>query len=105
MRNKLISIIADAQDGDEIVKLGAIADALLASGVIKDKWTPISVEKPEKGNITHKHSDYLCTVLIPSLGGAYRKEIKALSYDAYQKRWNCEGMIVTHWMPAPDPAE
>jgi len=105
MRNKLISIICDAQNGEEIVNLGAIADALIKAGVIKDTWVSINAEKPSDHLRMNICCDYLCTVLIPTPGGSFRKEVKVLSYDHGYDRWNCEDMIVTHWMPAIKPAE
>lgn len=105
MKSNLIAIIAEAQAGDLAVKPGQIADALLAADVIKYRWTPVTKEMPGEGTRTHLNRDYLCTVLMPLPGGSFRKETKVLSYDSYGKRWNCEGMIVTHWMPAPTPAE
>lgn len=105
MRSNLIALIAEAQAGNLAVQPGAIADALLAADVIKHQWTPVTKEMPGEGTRTHASKDYLCTVLIPLPGGSFRKETKVLSYDSYSKRFNCEGMIVTHWMLSPDPAE
>lgn len=105
MRCKVLSIIAEAQAGNLAVQPGSIADALIEADVIKHCWIPVSKELPDQGSHTHKSNDYLCTVLIPLPGGSFRKETIVLSYESYSKRWNCADMIVTHWMPAPDPAE
>lgn len=101
MRNKLIDIIEKAQAGNIAVQSGAIADALLEAGVILNEWIPVSESRPGKS----LNGDYLCTVLRPIRGGNYLKETRVITYDAYGRCWQCEGMIVTHWMPAIKPAE
>lgn len=105
MKSDLIAIIAEAQDGELEVNPVKIADALLEADVIKHQWTSVSKAMPGEGTRTHLSRDYLCTVMIPLPGGSFRKETRVLSYESYSKRWNCADMIVTHWMPAPDPAE
>jgi len=45
----------------------------------------------------------LCSVIVPESGGGYRREFKILCITELNSyKWNCEGMIVTHWMPLPD---
>ncbi len=48
----------------------------------------------------------LCAVIVPQKGGGYSRELRILHIsDTQPKVWNCEGMIVTHWMPLPEPPE
>lgn len=105
MRNKLIDIIEKAQAGNIAVQSGAIADALLEAGVILNEWIPVSESRPGDGPFKSCNGDYLCTVMRPIRGGNYHKETRVIPYDSYGRCWQCEGMIVTHWMPAIKPAE
>lgn len=82
-------------------RIGANADALIKAGVIKDTWVSIEAAKPSDPSCMNIFTDYLCAVLIPIPGGSFRREAKVLSYDRNYDRWNCEDMIVTHWMPLP----
>lgn len=45
--------------------------------------------------------DFLCAVIIPESGGGFKREYRVLHYDALSKRWNCDEMIITHWMMIP----
>lgn len=105
MRKKLIDIIEKAQAGNIAIQSGAIADALLESGVILNEWIPVSESRPGDGPFKSYNGDYLCTVMRPIRGGNFQKETKVLHYDSYSHSWACEGLIVTHWMPAIKPAE
>jgi len=46
----------------------------------------------------------LCYVTIPEKGRAVTS-IRILKYYKAGKSWNCDGMIVTHWMPLSAPPE
>jgi len=48
--------------------------------------------------------DFLCFVSIPNIGLPVY-DIRILEYFSGAKIWDCDGMIVTHWMPLPDPPE
>lgn len=58
-------------------------------------WIPITERMPDE------FAEYLCVVLRPIPGGKYVREERLLWCD-YDKSWNCDGLIVTHWMPRPD---
>jgi len=44
----------------------------------------------------------LCYVIVPDKGRA-ATSIRILQYYKASRSWNCDGMIVTHWMPMPEP--
>lgn len=52
-----------------------------------------------------KWMDYcLCSVIIPERGGGYRRDCRILCIaELNSTKWNCTDMIVTHWMPLPEP--
>lgn len=60
----------------------------------EQKWIPVSEQMPDS------FDQYLCTVMRPIPGGRYVIEMKVLWCD-YDKKWSCEGLIVTHWMELP----
>lgn len=62
----------------------------------EQKWIPVTERLPDE------FSEYLCRVIRPIPGGKYVRESRILWCD-YDKSWNCEGLIVTHWMPLPEP--
>ena len=59
-------------------------------------WIPVTERLPDD------FSENLCRVIRPIPGGKYVRETKVLWCD-YDKSWSCEGLIVTHWMPLPEP--
>lgn len=103
MREKLIELLQSAPAdimGNHGV--GALADHLIANGVtfatdnnVGDKWIPVTERLPDE------FEQSLCVVLRPINGGKYVREFRVLWCD-YDHLWNCEGLIVTHWMPMPD---
>lgn len=46
---------------------------------------------------------YLCRVIFPAVGGGYRWRYMDLNWTGSMQRWDCDEMIVTHWMPLPEP--
>lgn len=62
----------------------------------KRVWVNAKSKPPERGG------SYLCVVARPDDGGmAITKSKMLLYFNAANRRWNCEGMLVTHWMPLP----
>lgn len=72
------------------------ADHLIANGVTIQKWIPVTERLPDE------FEQFLCVVIRPIQGGKYVREYRVLWCD-YDRIWNCEGLIVTHWMPLPAP--
>lgn len=97
-REKLIELLTDDDcpllymQGD----VGGLADYLLANGVTFQNWIPVTERLPER------MEQYLCIVLRPIPGGKYVRGMKVLWCD-HDNHWSCEGLIVTHWMPLPEP--
>jgi hypothetical protein len=75
-----------------------IADYLLENGVTVQRWISVKDRLPDD------FSAFLCRVIRPIRGGTYVRETRILWCD-YDKSWNCEGIIVTHWMELPEPPE
>lgn len=48
---------------------------------------------------------FLCRVLVPERGGRASRKYAVLWFDILDKKWVCDEMIVTHWMPLPEPPE
>lgn len=46
---------------------------------------------------------YLCYVVFPGNGGDFVSRVMDLHFSSIEKKWAVEGMIVTHWMPLPEP--
>lgn len=49
--------------------------------------------------------NYLVRVVMPADGGTFVRQTRVIAYDFLDKKWCCNGMIVTHWMPLPEPPE
>ena len=62
----------------------------------KPKWIPVTERLPDE------FAQYLCIVIRPIRGGGYVRETRVLWCD-YDRSWNCDEVIVTHWMPLPEP--
>ena len=99
-RQKLIALI-----NHEVVMYFAerIADHLITNGVtfatdtnVGDKFVPTAERLPDE------FAQFLCVVIRPIRGGKYVREFRVLWCD-YDHSWNCEDLIVTHWMPLPEP--
>lgn len=43
----------------------------------------------------------LCCVIIPERGGGYSRMQKIIRFNGPKNGWECDGMIVTHWIPLP----
>ena len=78
-------------------------DHLIAHGVtfatdnnVGDKFVPTAERLPDE------FAQFLCVVIRPIMGGKYVREFRVLWCD-YDHSWNCEDLIVTHWMPLPEP--
>lgn len=126
MREKLIKILETVVspkevlcDGEVLVSTARVADHLIANGVTfrehdchwateqayrngyeagkKDaaKWIPVTERLPDE------FEQFLCIVIRPICGGKYVREYRVLWCD-YDHSWNCDELIVTHWMPLPD---
>lgn len=61
------------------------------------EWISVENRLPEDGY------EKLCYVIMPENGGRYFRTQKILHYSKVDKGWNCSGMIVTNWMPLPEP--
>lgn len=46
--------------------------------------------------------DFLCRVIVPQGEGIILKKMAVIEYDDSLCRWDCDDMIVTHWMPLPE---
>lgn len=117
MRDKLIELIEKGKvcpyggvcpeceyDKYDLCFAPRLADALIANGVtfaednnVPTKWIPVSESLPEWLGY------YLCTVIKPVRGGGYIRSMELVYYDVSIKCWECEDMIITHWMPLPEP--
>lgn len=62
----------------------------------KPKWIPVTERLPDE------FEQFLCSVIRPIRGGKYVREYRVLWCD-YDHSWNCDELIVTHWMPLPEP--
>ncbi len=60
------------------------------------EWKPAKVKPCESG-------DFLCRVLIPKRGGEAKVNYDVIWFDILDKKWNCDEIIITHWMPLPEP--
>lgn len=108
MRDKLIELLQSAEsavywDSSDESFINKIADHLIANGVtfatdnnVTCKWVSVIECLPTESG------EYLCTVIEPVSGGISIRRRYMLKYDAYEKLWVCENMIVTHWTLAPD---
>lgn len=86
---------------DDVIK--GIAVHLIEHGVTlatdndaDDEWVSVIECLPTESG------EYLCAVIEPVSGGISIRRRYMLMYDAYEKLWVCENMIVTHWTLAPD---
>jgi hypothetical protein len=86
--------------------LDAAADALeaadkrIAELEAAQRWIPVGEKLPEW------LVECLCSVTVPERGGTYHTEYKVLHIsELHTNEWNCTGMIVTHWMPLPQPPQ
>lgn len=64
------------------------------------EWISVKERLPEKADTGW---DYLVRVVLPSDGGTFVRQTRVIAYDFLDKKWCCTGMIVTHWMPLPEP--
>lgn len=62
----------------------------------KPKWISVKDRLPDE------FAQYLCIVIRPISGGIYVRETMVLWCD-YDHSWGCDNVIVTHWMPLPEP--
>lgn len=46
---------------------------------------------------------FVCTLEPNGYGGSYVKRTRIMSYDFLDNCWNCNNIIVTHWMVLPKP--
>ena len=81
---------------DYLITNGVRLETNQATSEENKRWIPVTERLPDE------FSEYLCRVIRPIPGGKYVRESRILWCD-YDKSWNCEGLIVTHWMPLPEP--
>lgn len=98
MREKLIELLVNLTDrlGCQLVGYSLamkIADRLIANGVTIQKWIPVTERLPEQGKC----------VLIYSDTGKVAEGQYTVTQDWTQFRWSAKNVIVTHWMPLPEP--
>lgn len=94
MREKLIEILSAPIYPHELVDpIEAVADYLIDSGVTIQKWIPVTERLPEQGKC----------VLIYSDTGKVAEGQYTVTQDWTQFRWSAKNVIVTHWMPLPEP--
>ena len=62
------------------------------------EWISVKKETPEF------HKDVLCRVIVAKSGGLYFAKYMILHITNTESgSWNCDGVIVTHWQPLPEP--
>lgn len=68
------------------------------------EWISVKDRLPNEEELKRSEKwEFLCRVLIPENGGGASKETIVIGYDILDKQWVCNGMIITHWMPLPEP--
>lgn len=66
-------------------------------------WISVKDRLPNDKELRESKSwAFLCCALTPVDGGTVSKKAVVVSYDMFDKRWICKGMIITHWMPLPE---
>ena len=100
VREKLIEILRKPIFPHELVDpIEAVADYLLDSGVTVQEWISVEDRLPEK------HDRFICTYKFNS--NSEMHFVGVLDYYASDQypHWQHEsaGVIVTHWMPLPQP--
>ena len=100
VREKLIEILRKPIFPHELVDpTEAVADYLLDSGVTVQEWISVEDRLPEK------HDRFICTYKFNS--NSEMQFVGVLDYYASDQypHWQHEsaGVIVTHWMPLPEP--
>lgn len=69
-------------------------------------WISVNDRNPNNEELKRSECfEFLCRVIIPEKGGNVCKKALVIKYDILDKQWECDGMIVTHWMPLPAPPE
>jgi hypothetical protein len=106
-REKLLSLIGEMQDhglyygehGFGIqVENERLADHLIQSGVMGQRWIPVTERLPEEGrSVIVYNAPARCAA-----EAVYKGEGKFLQF-----RWSARLQVreVTHWMPLPDPPQ
>ena len=61
--------------------------------------------KSVKKELSKESGKYLCHVIFPGVYGEFRSRVMDLNFSAYNKAWEVEGMIVTHWQDLPELPE
>ena len=96
VREKLVKLLCEAQ---HIVTNTNKADYLLANGVTVQEWIPVTER------LTKKQGKFICTYKFNS--NSEMQFVGVLEYYASSQypHWQHEsaGVIVTHWMPIPEP--
>lgn len=68
-----------------------------------DGWIPVTERLPtEEEWLEAQNSSFLCLVHIPVPGGVANERMMVIPYTPYNG-WECEGVIIVHWMPLPEP--
>ena len=102
VREKLVELLTEFYGCDPMyydVDALAIAQHLINHGVTVQEWISVKDRLPEK------HDRFICTYKFNS--NSEMQFVGVLDYYAYDQypHWQHEsaGVIVTHWMPLPQP--
>lgn len=67
------------------------------------EWISVNDRLPNEEELYESDNfGFLCCVLVPEKGGTFYKARRIIFFDSLDKEWDCEGIIVTHWMNMPD---
>lgn len=68
------------------------------------EWISVKERIPNDEELKKSESwDFLCRVLVPQDGGDAASETLICHFKFFEREWDTTGIIVTHWMPMPDP--
>lgn len=67
------------------------------------EWISVKTRLPNDEEFERSASgEFLCHVIRAEKGGTYSRAREVIGFSAFDKKWNCEECIVTHWMQLPD---
>lgn len=68
------------------------------------EWISVKDRLPNDEDLKKSEEyDFLCRVIIPQDGGDAIPETRICHFGLFERKWDTTGIIVTHWMPLPDP--
>lgn len=68
-----------------------------------DGWIPVTERLPSEEEWLEAPScSFLCRVIVAVPGGVAVEQARVIPYTPCNG-WECEGVIITHWMPLPKP--